>query len=86
VLDAEWRAAADFDPDMIPHGAEVLEVYGAIRWFDPRAGFGYIVPDNGSPEATIHATTLKDSGFSVAPLGATVSCQIIETLAGLRVH
>lgn len=27
---------------------------GTVKWFDPRQGYGYIIPDSGGPELFIH--------------------------------
>jgi len=33
---------------------------GTVKWFDPRQGYGYIVPDDGGPEACVHRSQLPD--------------------------
>jgi CspA family cold shock protein len=86
ALDAEWSANAA-DADTIPPSqCEMHEVFGAIGHFDVSGGYCFIIPDNGLPDAILHGTTLRASGFSTAPLGARIACQIIETPSGLRVH
>lgn len=86
VLDAEWNAKAGPDVDIMPADAKVHECYSIIRHFDVSAGYGFITPDNGLPDAVLHGSTLKASGFPAAPLGARIACQILEGPNGLRVH
>lgn len=86
VLNAEWNAS-DPDAELITSGkCEIFEVCGAISYFDVTKGYGFIVPDNGSPEAVLHAATLRASGFPAAPTGASVACQVVKSPSGLRVH
>ena len=34
-------------------GLDVIEVVGAIKWFDVAKGFGFIVPDDGRPDVLL---------------------------------
>src|SRR5262245_9804964 len=46
--------------------ASVIELSGAIKWFDVSKGYGFIVPDNGMPDILLHVTCLRLDGFQVA--------------------
>ena len=35
---------------------EVFEVSGSIKWFDPSAGYGFIIPDDDLPDVLLHVT------------------------------
>jgi CspA family cold shock protein len=56
--------------------AEVIEVSGAIKWFDVSKGFGFIVPDKDSlGDVMLHVTCLRRDGFQTALEGARIVCQ-----------
>ena len=43
------------DTDPTAH-LDVIEIAGAIKWFDVAKGFGFIVPDDGRPDVLLHVT------------------------------
>ena len=32
---------------------------GTVKWFDPRQGYGYIIPDDGGQDVFLHQSQLK---------------------------
>ena len=54
------------------HGMDVIEIVGAIKWFDVAKGFGFIVPDDGRPDVLLHVTCLRRDGYQTAYEGARV--------------
>ncbi|MEC9344465.1 MAG: cold shock domain-containing protein [Pseudomonadota bacterium] len=65
--------------------ADVLEIAGAIKWFDVSKGFGFVVPDNGDlPDVLIHVTCLRRDGFGTALEGARVVCEAVWRDKGLQ--
>ncbi len=77
-----------FGPDVALGGdpsAHVVEVAGAIKWFDVAKGYGFIVPDNGLPDVLVHVTTLRRDGFQTAREGARVVCEVQRRAKGLQV-
>jgi cold shock protein len=78
------KFSADGDkPGLRPHdsagGAEgdtsldVIEIAGAIKWFDVAKGFGFIVPDDGSKDLFVHHSEITGSGFKSLAEGSKVS-------------
>ena len=57
-------------------------IAGAIKWFDPKKGYGFIIPDDGSGDVLLHQTHLRESGFENAPEGATVVCDVVSRPKG----
>ena len=49
---------------------DVIEIAGAIKWFDVAKGFGFIVPDDGRPDVLLHVTCLRRDGYQTAYEGA----------------
>lgn len=36
---------------------------GTCKWFDSKKGYGFIQPDDGSPDVFVHQTTIHSQGF-----------------------
>lgn len=57
--------------------SDVVEISGAIKWFDVAKGYGFIVPDQqGYGDILVHVTTLRRDGFQTAQEGARIVCEI----------
>jgi CspA family cold shock protein len=63
---------------------DIIEVAGAIKWFDAAKGYGFIVPDNGQPDVLLHVTCLRRDGYQVAYEGARVVCEVLRRPRGLQ--
>jgi len=64
--------------------ATVIEVAGAIKWFDVAKGYGFIIPDNGMPDVLLHVTVLRRDGYQTAYEGARVVCEVLARPRGLQ--
>ena len=64
--------------------ASVIELAGAIKWFDVSKGYGFIVPDNGMPDILLHVTCLRRDGYQVAYEGARVVVEALQRPRGLQ--
>src|SRR5438067_11160217 len=80
----------DIEPDrgtvgeIAEEATSVIELSGAIKWFDVSKGYGFIVPDNGLPDILLHVTCLRRDGFQVAHEGARVVCEVLQRPKGLQ--
>ncbi|MFZ2102065.1 MAG: cold-shock protein [Oricola sp.] len=55
---------------------EIVEISGAIKWFDVAKGFGFVVPDEaGIGDVMLHVTCLRRDGYQTALEGARIVCQ-----------
>ena len=72
------------DRDIADETATVIELSGAIKWFDVSKGYGFIVPDNGMPDILLHVTCLRRDGYQVAYEGARVVCEVLQRPRGLQ--
>jgi CspA family cold shock protein len=63
---------------------DVLEVAGAIKWFDASKGYGFITPDDGLPDILLHVTVLRRDGFQTANEGARIVCEVLQRSKGLQ--
>ncbi|ORE90571.1 cold-shock protein [Aurantimonas sp. 22II-16-19i] len=59
-------------------------VSGHIKWFDASKGFGFIVPDDQGPDILLHVTCLRRDGYSSAPEGARLVCEVQRGERGLQ--
>jgi len=65
--------------------AGLVEVSGAIKWFDVAKGYGFISPDDGvSGDILLHVTCLRKDGFQTALEGARVACLAKQGERGLQ--
>jgi cold shock protein len=64
--------------------ADVSEVSGSVKWFDPSKGYGFIVPDEELPEVLLHVSCLRRGGFQTACEGTRVVCEVTRGPKGLQ--
>ncbi|MFG1357331.1 cold-shock protein [Xanthobacter pseudotagetidis] len=62
----------------------LVEIAGAIKWFDASKGYGFIVPDGGGPDVLVHVTCLRRDGFQTAIEGARVVCEAVRRSKGFQ--
>ena len=70
--------------DLADEAASVIELTGAIKWFDVSKGYGFIIPDNGLPDVLLHVTCLRRDGYQTAYEGARVVCEVLQRPKGLQ--
>jgi CspA family cold shock protein len=57
---------------------------GAVKWFEPDKGYGFISPDGGGKDIFIHVTALRRSGVNALGAGQRVRVDVIEGRKGLE--
>lgn len=66
-------------------GGELIEISGAIKWFDVAKGYGFILPDEEAlGDVLLHVTCLRKDGFQTALEGARVECLVRQGDKGLQ--
>src|SRR5687768_16712423 len=63
---------------------ELIQVSGRIKWFDVAKGFGFIVPDDGTPDVLLHVTCLRREGYQTANEGARIVVEAVRRPRGLQ--
>ncbi|MDP4003016.1 cold-shock protein [Methylobacterium sp. NEAU K] len=84
-LEKSSRLEGNAAPEAALGGDEALdliEVAGRIKWFDVAKGFGFIVPDDGSPDVLLHVTCLRRDGYQAASEGARIVVEAVERPRG----
>ena len=51
---------------------------GKIKWFDPKKGYGFITPDDGSKDAFLHISALQASNISSIDEGDILTYELTE--------
>jgi CspA family cold shock protein len=78
------RAEDQFEDHLDCGVRPLIELTGAIKWFDIFKGYGFIVPDNGMPDIFLHVRCLRRDGFRVAHAGARVVAAVLHGPRGLQ--
>ena len=47
-----------------------------VKWFMPMKGYGFLEPEDGSPDVFCHLSAVEASGRDTLPQGAVVACEI----------
>ena len=57
---------------------------GAVKWFEPEKGYGFISPDGGGKDVFIHITALRRSGINALDAGQRVRIEVVDGKKGLE--
>ncbi|KAA0152190.1 hypothetical protein FNF27_03706 [Cafeteria roenbergensis] len=56
---------------------------GTVQWFNPKKGYGFIVPDEAnSTQVFVHHTAIQGTGFRFLNEGEKVEFQLVDTERG----
>ncbi|MCZ6605947.1 MAG: cold-shock protein [Alphaproteobacteria bacterium] len=61
------------------------ETNAVVKWFNPAKGFGFVQPEDGSPDAFLHVSVLEISGRRDVPDASKIVCTIIQSPKGPQV-
>ena len=79
---AQDGLASDAGTDSV--SSPTREVRGIIKWFDQTKGYGFIAPDDGSPDVMLHSSCLRASGVGTPVEGAEITCEAVQRTKGLQ--
>lgn len=57
---------------------------GAVDWFDPAKGFGFLKRDDGEPDVFCHYTGIDSTGFKTLTKGDRVTFLVEQGRQGLQ--
>ena len=60
-------------------------VSALVKWYNPTKGFGFVQPEDGSPDAFLHASLVAQLGHDDLPEGTALVCDIAEGPRGPQV-
>ena len=51
---------------------------GNVKWFDPKMGYGFIQPEDGSKDVFVDLNALKKAGLAKLTEGQKVQYRLVE--------
>ena len=57
-------------------------IYGTVKWFDSRKGFGFIEKEDGSGDVFAHFQDISGEGYRTLNEGARVKFEITQSPKG----
>lgn len=57
---------------------------GTVKWFNDAKGFGFISPEDGSPDVFVHHSTINTTGFRSLKEGQRVSYEVTQGPKGAQ--
>lgn len=61
------------------------EIRGTVKWFNAVKGFGFVTPSDGTNDAFLHLSVLRDAGYQELQPGASITCEVAKRAKGLQV-
>ena len=59
-----------------------MAMKGKVKWFNDQKGYGFITPEDGSPDVFVHHTAIQGEGFRTLSENQTVEFEILQTDKG----
>lgn len=72
--------------DVIIDRAVRSQVRATLKWFNPKKGFGFVIPDNENMDAFLHVTVLQKAGIDGLGDGARLVCTLENTAKGAMIR
>jgi CspA family cold shock protein len=60
-------------------------VTATVKWFNPTKGFGFVSPEDGSPDAFLHVSVVQAAGHDALDEGVTITCDLARGPKGPQV-
>jgi CspA family cold shock protein len=55
-----------------------LATTGTVKWFNATKGYGFIQPDDGSPDAFVHISAVERAGLDTLRDGQRVAYELVR--------
>lgn len=57
---------------------------GTVKWFNDAKGFGFVTPDDGSPDVFAHFSAINMGGFKSLKEGQKVTFEVTKGAKGMQ--
>jgi CspA family cold shock protein len=59
-----------------------MSMQGKVKWFNDQKGYGFITPDDGSPDVFVHHSVIQSNGFRTLSENQAVQYDLLQTDKG----
>ncbi len=59
-----------------------MSMQGKVKWFNDQKGYGFITPDDGSPDVFVHHSVIQSNGFRTLSENQAVQFDLLQTDKG----
>jgi cold shock protein len=61
-------------------------ITGTVKWFNAEKGYGFITPDNGSPDVFVHFSAIQSQGYKSLDEGTKVEFEVVDGPKGKQAN
>ena len=83
--DGRMAAGAEIGPSAPAEAGSGRRITALVKWFMPTKGYGFLEPEDGSPDVFCHVSAVEASGRETLPQGGVVTCEIVSGDRGSQV-
>jgi cold shock protein len=65
-----------------PDPATATSIEGAVKWFNPEKGFGFVACEDGGKDVFLHASIVERAGLRGLDEGQRVAMKVVKTQKG----
>ena len=62
-----------------------IHVRVTVKWYNPTKGFGFVTPNDGSPDVFLHVSVVEQAGLQSLDEGAILVCDLADGQKGAQV-
>ena len=59
-----------------------MSMQGKVKWFNDQKGYGFITPNDGTPDVFVHHSVIQGNGFRTLSENQTVQFDLLQTDKG----